>query len=647
MYHRWRIGAVAVAIFLSSAVAIVGTSPARATSSPIEPVPTGLSNAVFQINPRYFPEIAQSIEVGSVATFSRVEFRIESMSRGLPEYFTLPASEREPFAIYYTSYDPISVKSTVSVYRSLSPNVLGQNLDIRTGFELLTQTISNELITLGKTQSIKFTTPQKFVPGMYLIAFRFEPADTQIITLRMTGRQAGTQTRGGPNHDLDKTCTYTPSADTYSSGRAYRGQEPSESGFGSVFFEHEAKVSQCAVTGVYVDIFNPGDLQIRLIDDSPPPTTTTTTSNSFTSTTNTANPTSIVSGKVCPKVGKTVTIGNKNFLCVKNSPRVVKKTGKFRVWVRLIGKSPTTTTTTTSPANISLAAINTRLSAIALEMRGRSNPIPTVEYNYSNTVTSDSRKLIQLQVEAFFRYGDFPSLGNYAPRVFVATSSVDLRNLVTAGGCDGFSNNTAEIYNGYFPCQGHANIHIRIMSDANGDWNTPNLLQGIAHELSHGGKMIVMGCDPLASSNCLDRLPAWFATGVSNVYGSAIAAAMTGTDYKNYNIAPGEARRCENYPIEKETTTRDDCVGSGTGDFAGELLVARFGFAKIWQFAQALKDFPPRSEWPLIGGAWEKEFSTIFLQSPTSFSKDVETFRQAVISGGTLPVDFLEAKTRQ
>ena len=646
MYRRLCIGAVAVAIAFSSAVAIVGTSPAQATSNPIEPVPTGSANAVFQIHPRYFPEIAQSIEVDSNSTFSKVEFRIESMTRGLPEYFTLPETVREPYAIYYTSYDPIPAKSTLSVYRSLSTNVLGQNLDIRNGFELLTQVVSNEAITLGKTQSIKFTISQKFVPGMYLITFRFEPTDTQIINLRMSGRQAGTQTRGGPNHDLDKTCTYTPSADTYSSGRAYRGVGPAEEGFGSVFSEHDAKVSECSVKGVYVDIFNPGDLQIRLVDDSPLPATTTTTSTTTTSATYTANPTSIAAGKVCPKVGKTATIGNKNFLCVKNSPTVAKKTGKVRVWVRVIGTSPTTTTTTI-PTTISLSAINTRLSAIASEMRKRSNPIPVVEYNYSATVPSEFRQLTQAQVEAFFKYGDFPGFSDYPFRVFVGTTSSELRNLITSTGCDGFSNNTTEIYNGYFPCKGRANIHIRIMSDRGGGWNTPNLLQGIAHELSHGGKMMLLGCDPIAPNYCLNQLPAWFATGVSNIYASAIAAAMTNTDYKNYNIAPGEAMRCENSPIEKETTTRSDCVGSGTGDFAGELLVARFGFAKVWQFNKALKDFPPRSEWPLTGGAWEKEFSTIFLQSPSSFSKDVETFRQAVISGGTLPIDFLEMKTRQ
>ncbi len=646
MYHRRRIRTVAVAVAFSSALAIVGTSPAQATSNPIEPVPTGSANAVFQIHPRYFPEIAQSIEVDSNSTFSKVEFRIESMTRGLPEYFTLPETVREPYAIYYTSYDPIPAKSTLSVYRSLSTNVLGQNLDIRNGFELLTQVVSNEAITLGKTQSIKFTIPQKFVPGMYLITFRFEPTDTQIINLRMSGRQAGTQTRGGPNHDLDKTCTYTPSADTYSSGRAYRGVGPAEEGFGSVFSEHDAKVSECSVKGVYVDIFNPGDLQIRLVDDSPLPATTTTTSTTTTSATYTANPTSIAAGKVCPKVGKTATIGNKNFLCVKNSPTVAKKTGKVRVWVRVIGTSPTTTTTTI-PTTISLSAINTRLSAIASEMRKRSNPIPVVEYNYSATVPSEFRQLTQAQVEAFFKYGDFPGFSDYPFRVFVGTTSSELRNLITSAGCDGFSNNTTEIYNGYFPCKGRANIHIRIMSDRGGGWNTPNLLQGIAHELSHGGKMMLLGCDPIAPNYCLNQLPAWFATGVSNIYASAIAAAMTNTDYKNYNIAPGEAMRCENSPIEKETTTRSDCVGSGTGDFAGELLVARFGLARVWQFNKALKDFPPRSEWPLTGGAWEREFSTIFLQSPSSFSKDVETFRQAVITGGTLPIDFLEMKTRQ
>ncbi|MGA0378518.1 MAG: hypothetical protein ACO3NS_05255, partial [Ilumatobacteraceae bacterium] len=88
------------------------------------------------------------------------------------------------------------------------------------------------------------------------------------------------------------------------------------------------------------------------------------------------------------------------------------------------------------------------------------------------------------------------------------------------------------------------------------------------------------------------------------------------------------------------------CRGTGTGDFANELLVARFGLEHVLEFVRESGQIATKDQWSNWYSAWSPTFIRLFLQSPQSFERDVETYRTAVIAGTSLPDDFLDAKER-
>ncbi len=88
------------------------------------------------------------------------------------------------------------------------------------------------------------------------------------------------------------------------------------------------------------------------------------------------------------------------------------------------------------------------------------------------------------------------------------------------------------------------------------------------------------------------------------------------------------------------------CRGTGTGDFANELLMARFGLDKMLEFIKESRSIPLNSTWTNWSSPWSSLFLKVFLQSPESFEKDVETYRLAVSTQSILPEGFLDAKSR-
>jgi len=131
-----------------------------------------------------------------------------------------------------------------------------------------------------------------------------------------------------------------------------------------------------------------------------------------------------------------------------------------------------------------------------------------------------------------------------------------------------------------------------------------------------------------------------------------ILAVLDGVPYNNPNINASDARRCIDASISK--VSREDfqpaggggCRGVGTGDFANEVLVARFGLEKVLEFVAGSRDRSLRTVWPDWSSSWSTLFEQLFLQSPASFERDVETYRLAVLSNTDLPTDFLDAKAR-
>ena len=113
-----------------------------------------------------------------------------------------------------------------------------------------------------------------------------------------------------------------------------------------------------------------------------------------------------------------------------------------------------------------------------------------------------------------------------------------------------------------------------------------------------------------------ERLALWVSTGFSNVYGAMMLAIVDGLAYTNPNISSDEARRCQNGPISLSSIpgvsgdVASRCRGTGTGDFANEILIARFGLDKMLEFIQESRSVPLNTTWT----NWSSPYSALFLR---------------------------------
>jgi hypothetical protein len=266
--------------------------------------------------------------------------------------------------------------------------------------------------------------------------------------------------------------------------------------------------------------------------------------------------------------------------------------------------------------------------------------------------------------ESFFKYGSFPELAGYRSAVSVSLSNAEAVETTApwmnvsgwgniAGGYTGTGTYALVVQNYTAHRCGTGAVASTCAANGNGgSLGRYRLRVNVLHELSHGGKVARMGYDPTQVNFHLDRMPMWMASGISNIQGAMLIAVIDGAPYSNPNISESEARRCAGVTISKisisesQLTNGGSCRGTGTGDFANEILVARFGLDKVLEFIAGRRNTPLRGQWQDWSGSWAQSFREMFLQSPESFERDVETYRDAVVSGSSLPSDFLDAKSR-
>ncbi|MFM7307653.1 MAG: hypothetical protein ACKO2Q_06715, partial [Actinomycetota bacterium] len=189
--------------------------------------------------------------------------------------------------------------------------------------------------------------------------------------------------------------------------------------------------------------------------------------------------------------------------------------------------------------------------------------------------------------EAFFKYGSFPQLASYRNAISVSLSFAEAvettapwQNIADygslAGGYTGTGTYSLVLQNftahrcgtGVTPaaCEARGN---------GGDLGRYGVRVNVLHEFSHGGKVALMGYDPTQANRNLERMPMWFASGISNVQGAMLLAVIDGGAYSNPTIATFQAERCRNAPISLASITDTGggwgCRGQGTGDFANEI----------------------------------------------------------------------------
>ena len=370
-----------------------------------------------------------------------------------------------------------------------------------------------------------------------------------------------------------------------------------------------------------------------------------------------------IRGTRCAKVGASRTVKQVAYTCTKS--------GRSLVWqvARSQRGSVTTTTTTTTSSSTTVVRRSTAAQVVAAKittfvepMRSRSQPVPNIEYRFGPSVSEADRAMTRQLAEAFFKYGSFPQLSSYRNAISVSLSFAEAvettapwHNIADygslAGGYTGTGTYSLVLQNftahrcgtGATPaaCEARGN---------GGDLGRYGVRVNVLHEFSHGGKVALMGYDPTQINRNLERMPMWFASGISNVQGAMLLAVIDGGAYSNPTIAAFQAERCRNAPISLASITDTGggwgCRGQGTGDFANEILVARFGLEKVLEFVSGSRLHPTKDTWSDWSSAWSGLFQRLFLQSPASFERDVETYRLAVINGTDLPSDFLEAKAR-
>lgn len=296
-------------------------------------------------------------------------------------------------------------------------------------------------------------------------------------------------------------------------------------------------------------------------------------------------------------------------------------------------------------------------------MRGRKNPVPEIQYRFGPSVSTADQLLTRRLAEGFFQFGSFPQLANYRNAISVSLSDEEAvittapwHNIANwgpiAGGYTGTGTYSLVVQNfTSHRCGRGATVDACASRSNGGDLGSYRVRVNILHEFSHGGKVALMGYDPTQVNRNLERMPFWFASGISNIQGAMLLAVIDERPYSNLNISASEGIRCKEFPIsltsvQDQTSGGGSCRGTGTGDFANEILVARFGLEHVLEFVRESGRIATKDQWSDWYSAWSPTFARLFLQSPQSFERDVEIYRSAVINGTALPPGFLDAKER-
>lgn len=379
-----------------------------------------------------------------------------------------------------------------------------------------------------------------------------------------------------------------------------------------------------------------------------------------------------VQGTKCAKSGATRVVKSVSYSCTK--------IGKTLKW-QLVSKgttnsiaSSTTTSSTTVAVSSTLVTTTTvarrtaaqvvadKVNTFVTPMRTRNQAVPTIEYRFAPSVSEADRAMTRQLAESFFKYGSFPQLANYRNAISVSLSNSEAIETTApwmnvsgwgniAGGYIGTGTYALVVQNfTAHRCGTGVTVAACEARGNGGELGRYGLRVNVLHEFSHGGKVALMGFDPTEINRNLERMPMWLASGISNIQGAMLLAVIDGTSYSNPSISVVQAERCRNAPISLASTSDTGggwgCRGQGTGDFANEILVARFGLDKVLEFVSGSRSHPTKDTWSDWSSAWSGLFQRLFLQSPASFERDVEIYRNAVINGTDLPADFLEAKLR-
>lgn len=269
----------------AAAVMVIGAVAPSSVAAPkkevvYESVRSGLMNSFFELSPRHFPQIGQSVTITAPVRVDEVRVFPDELSRWKKlEYITRNQNGEYDQAWIESRFSgKVPVDSTLEIWKFLGEGAIPDSFDTLEGFESVYRATTGKDIQLGKPYTIPVKPAVVLEPGRYFVSLGIESPDTNIAALRFWGQQNGTNKMGGYGHDVpNPPCKYKPTKDSTPGDSAYKlnatdkapsGPPPGTVGFGTTFMEQDTKVTECAVRGQYGDadmIWNPGDLQLDLI----------------------------------------------------------------------------------------------------------------------------------------------------------------------------------------------------------------------------------------------------------------------------------------------------------------------------------------------------------------------------------------------
>jgi len=225
-------------------------------------VPDGANNALFTMNQRFLPEIAQTFTLEQQVSLESLTLDPRCVTLVPLTYYSGPNQDHS-LEEFTCSYPEISTTVTTSIYKISNQFTGLPSRFLADELTRVSQVKSEQTLRLESPFTVNLDPQIRLEPGYYAVVFGFELTDPNVNTIWFGGHQH--------NEVPQPECVGDPSSDIYPSGSAYRG-EPNNTytgladnyrGVANLFVMHTAKVQSCIVVGDYAgDVFANGDLNL-------------------------------------------------------------------------------------------------------------------------------------------------------------------------------------------------------------------------------------------------------------------------------------------------------------------------------------------------------------------------------------------------
>jgi hypothetical protein len=240
----------------------------------------GPLNSFFELNPRFAPQFAQTMDISSPLDFSSISlFPYELQIAKTDAVFDIENYDYDgdDFTTY-TSNFALAPSWFVSIYQWKKDTKIPDEIDLNNGFELIHEQRTEEIIDVGKEFNFRLTPAVSLAPGQYVIVFGSIFKEQNMVALRFSGQQNGDRDKGGVDANSPVDCVYEKVKDENPNSKVYEpiyndlklDDTVKTFGFSKTFRHGLTKVVECVEIGEYDPndmIWNPGDLRVKFFNN--------------------------------------------------------------------------------------------------------------------------------------------------------------------------------------------------------------------------------------------------------------------------------------------------------------------------------------------------------------------------------------------